>query len=92
MIKNKTLRVVAAVALAHRRDGGRGDPRAAVPSRARVHLHLGSDGRYFKFGTTTQTLTTANNSCGINSTAARDEPLVARGRRRRRASAPTRSA
>jgi VCBS repeat-containing protein len=32
-----------------------------------VHLHLGSDGRYFKVGTTTQLLTTGNNSCAINS-------------------------
>ena len=66
MIKHKALRVVAAVvfltgvlgvvAIA---SGG------AEPSA--VRLHLGSDGQYFKVGTTTQTLTTAKNSCAITS-------------------------
>jgi hypothetical protein len=37
-----------------------------------VQLHLGSDGRYFQSGTTTQTLTTGNNSCLVNSA----EPLM----------------
>ena len=32
-----------------------------------VQLHLGSDGRYFQFGTTTQTFTTVHSSCVINS-------------------------
>jgi VCBS repeat-containing protein len=38
---------------------------ATVP--AAVQLHLGTDGRYFQFGTTTQALTTSGNSCAINS-------------------------
>jgi VCBS repeat-containing protein len=42
----------------------------AAPSA--VHLHLGSDGRYFQLGSTTQTLTTSNNSCQINSA----EPVI----------------
>ncbi|MBK5287723.1 MAG: tandem-95 repeat protein [Acidimicrobiia bacterium] len=37
-----------------------------------VRLHLGSDGQFFKYGTTTQTLTTASNNCKINSA----EPLI----------------
>jgi VCBS repeat-containing protein len=40
---------------------------ATTPAPAAVHLHLGSDGHYFSFGSTTQNLTTASNSCAINS-------------------------
>ncbi len=40
---------------------------ATTPPPAAVHLHLGTDGHYFSFGSTTQNLTTAANSCAINS-------------------------
>lgn len=65
MLRNgRTLAIVVAVAL------GAGvlglvASEAAVP--AAVRLHLGTDGRFFQFGTTTQTLTTGQNSCAINS-------------------------
>src|SRR4051794_39522620 len=68
MVKNRTLRVVAAVALLTGALGvvaiasGGAEPSA-------VHLHLGSDGRSFKFGTTTQPLVAANNSCAISSSS-----------------------
>ncbi len=71
MFRNKRLRIVAAIffvvgatGLVAIASGG------AAPTA--VRLHLGSNGRYFQFGSTTQTLTTANNSCAINST----EPVI----------------
>ena len=38
-----------------------------------IRLHLGSDGRSFKYDTTTQNLTTQSNNCKINSS----QPLIA---------------
>jgi len=66
MVKHRGLRLAAAVILLTGAMGvvamasGGAEPSA-------VHLHLGSDGRYFRFGTTTQTLTTATNSCAVSS-------------------------
>ena len=40
---------------------------AATPPPTSVHLHLGSDGRFFQYGSTVQNLTTQSNSCAINS-------------------------
>src|SRR4051812_1804454 len=67
MFENKTLRVVAAVALLTGTMGAVAIATSGGAEPSAVHLHLGSNGKYFKFGTSTQTLTTANNSCGINS-------------------------
>ena len=71
MMRNKRLAVLAAVLLV---TGAVGmiavASGGAAPSS--VRLHLGSDGHYFRFGSTTQTLTTSNNSCQINST----EPVM----------------
>src|SRR3954465_8491416 len=67
MFENKTLRVVAAVALLTGTMGAVAIATSGGAEPSAVRLHLGSNGKYFKFGTSTQTLTTANNSCGINS-------------------------
>lgn len=71
MLRNKRLRVFVAIVfvvgvtgLVAIASGG------AAPTA--VRLHLGSNGKYFQFGSTTQTLTTSNNSCAINST----EPVI----------------
>ncbi len=44
----------------------------AGAAQEQIRLHLGSDGQYFSFGSTTQTLTTGKNTCKINSA----EPLI----------------
>jgi len=71
MFRNKPIRAVAAALLA---TGTLGlvalSSGGAAPTA--VHLHLGSNGRNFSLGSTTQTLTTSNNSCQINSA----EPLM----------------
>ncbi|MDQ1385555.1 MAG: hypothetical protein QOG65_2934, partial [Actinomycetota bacterium] len=46
---------------------GLGASSAAPPQPTTVRLHLGSDGRFVQYGTTTQNLTTQSNSCKINS-------------------------
>src|SRR3954471_23667753 len=67
MLRSRKLRVFAAVVVALGAIGivamssGGAEPSA-------VHLHLGSDGRYVKLGTTTQSLTTTNNSCALSTT------------------------
>jgi VCBS repeat-containing protein len=66
MFGNKKLRVLAATVLVTGAMGAVAMTSGGAEPSA-VHLHLGSDGRYFKFGSTTQTLTTANNSCAISS-------------------------
>ena len=61
--------------LDHARAGDRRRSRAARQGCAapnELRLHLGSDGRYFRYGSTTQNLTLAPNSCKINSA----EPLI----------------
>jgi VCBS repeat-containing protein len=67
MLKSRKLRVFAAVVVAV---GAMGvvamSSGGAEPSA--VHLHLGSDGRYVKFGSTTQTLSTSSNSCALSTT------------------------
>jgi VCBS repeat-containing protein len=67
MLRSRKLRVFAAVVVVL---GAMGvvamSSSGAEPSA--VHLHLGSDGRFVKFGTTTQTLSTSNNSCALSTT------------------------
>ena len=66
MFRNRFLRVALATVLV---SAGAGVVLATAGGAAPsvVRLHLGSDGRYFQYGTTTQSLTTASNSCKINS-------------------------
>ncbi|MGZ6907102.1 MAG: cadherin-like domain-containing protein [Acidimicrobiia bacterium] len=66
MIRNKRLQLLAAMVLVLGGMGLVATATGGAPPSA-VHLHLGSNGRYFQFGSTTQTLTTANNSCQVNS-------------------------
>src|SRR3954454_11787844 len=40
---------------------------AAAPAPTTARLHLGSNGRFFQYGTTTQNLTTQSSNCKINS-------------------------
>ena len=71
MFRNRSLRLALSTMLV---TGAVGVALATAGSAAPsvVRLHLGSDGRYFQYGTTTQALTTASNSCKINST----EPVM----------------
>ncbi len=66
MFRNRSLRLALATVLV---TAGAGVVLATAGGAAPsvVRLHLGSDGRFFQYGTTTQPLTTASNSCKINS-------------------------
>ena len=68
MFRNRSLRLALVTVLV---TGAVGVALATAGSAAPsvVRLHLGSDGRFFQYGTTTQSLTTASNSCKVNSTA-----------------------
>lgn len=67
MFRSKRIRIVAAVALVAGAAGLASTIGSAGAAPGVVRLHLGSDGRYFRFDSTTQTLTTASNNCKINS-------------------------
>lgn len=66
MFRNRSLRLALVTVLV---TAGAGVVLATAGGAAPsvVRLHLGSDGRYFQYGTTTQSLTTASSSCKINS-------------------------
>lgn len=72
MFANKRFRVLGALLLAATAGGVMVGITSSGAAPSELHLHLGSDGRYFRYGSTTQTLTTASNSCKINSA----EPLI----------------
>ncbi len=71
MFRNRSIRLALSTVLV---TGAIGVALATAGSAAPsvVRLHLGSDGRFFQYGTTTQSLTTASNSCKVNST----EPVM----------------
>lgn len=72
MMRTRRSRIVAAMVLVAGAAGFAAVAGSAGAAPSVVRLHLGSDGRSFKVGATTQTLTTANNSCAINSA----EPVI----------------
>jgi VCBS repeat-containing protein len=67
MLGSKRLRIAAAVVLVAGAAGIAGTIMSASAAPGVVRLHLGSNGKYFQIGSTTQPLTTASNNCKINS-------------------------
>lgn len=66
MFRNRSLRLaITMVVVAGAAGVAVATAGSAAPSV--VRLHLGSDGRFFQYGSTTQNLTTASNSCKVNS-------------------------
>ncbi len=72
MFTNKRLRVLGALVLVASAAGVMVAVASSGAAPNEVRLHLGSDARFFQYGSTTQTLTTASNSCKINSA----EPVI----------------
>jgi hypothetical protein len=72
MLRTKSLRCIAAMVLVTGAAAIAVSAGSVSAAPAEVRLHLRSDGKYFEFGTTRQTLTTASNSCKVNSA----EPVI----------------
>lgn len=72
MFAGKRFRVLAALMLVATAAGVMVAVTTSGAAPNELRLHLGSDGRYFQYGSTTQNLTLASNSCRINSA----EPLI----------------
>ncbi len=72
MFAGKRSRALAALMLAATAAGVMVAVTTSGAAPNELHLHLGTDGRYFQYGNTTQNLTLAPNSCKITSA----EPLI----------------
>ena len=72
MFAGKRFRVLAALMLVATAAGVMVAVTTSGAAPNELRLHLGSDGRYFQYGSTTQNLTLASNSCRITSA----EPLI----------------